>query len=421
VPHLRQSQRACSAIEAADGRKVIIPEYQSSGQPMDEVRHADPLARACELAATIAAAADEAERLRRLPPALLDRLHEARLFRMLYPRSVGGDEVEPGIYVLAVEELARADGSVGWCASIANSIGLFAPYLGLDVARRVFSDPCATCAWGPPNDSLAIAVAGGYRVTGRWDFASGCRHSSWIGAHGAVVEPDGSLRLNRFGRPTIRTWLFPAEEATLLDNWNPIGLRGTASESYMVKDLFVPEELSGTREDPTLRGEPGPLYAFPQQTLYSVGIASVALGIARGMLEAFIELALRKTPRGTGRLADNAVIQAEIARSEARLGAARAYLVDTVRDIYGRAGDVAPIDVPDRARARLAGSYAVTSAIAVADWTYKAAGVDAIFPGSPFERRFRDIHTVSQQIQSRDAHYETVGQVLLGNPPEVFF
>ncbi len=387
---------------------------------MDDAKCAAPLARARNLADLIAGEAEVIERRRRLTAPVLDRLHGERLFRMLYPRSVGGDEVEPGQYVLAVEELARADGSVGWCVSIANSIGLFAPYLGLEAAYRVFGPPRATCAWGPPNDSRGIAVPGGYRVTGRWDFASGCRHASWIGAHGTVVEPDGSLRLNNFGRSTLRTWLFPAAEATLLDNWNPIGLRGTASESYSVKDLFVPEEFTGTREDPTLRRDRGKLYAFPQQTLYSVGIASVALGIARGMLESFIELALRKTPRGTARLADNAVIQAEIARAEARLGAARCYLVDTVREIYAHADDVAPIEVRERARARLAGSHAISSAVAVSDWTYKAAGVDAIFPGSPFERRFRDIHTVSQQIQSRDAHYETVGQVLLGQPPEVF-
>ena len=387
---------------------------------MNDLSLTSPVARARDLARSIAAAADEIERRRRITEPLLEQLHEARLFRMFYPRSVGGDEVEPAIYIEAVGELARHDGSVGWCVSIANSIGLFAPYLEPEAARTVFGDPRATCAWGPPNDCRGIAVPGGYRVTGRWDFASGCRHASWMGAHGTVVEPDGSLRLNNFGRPTVRTWLFPVEQATLLDNWDPIGLRGTASESYTVEDLFVPEEFTGTREDPTLRREPGPLYAFPQQTLYSVGIASVALGIARGMLDAFIELALRKTPRGTGRLADNAVIQAELARAEARLGAARSYLIDTVTEIYRRAGPAAPIDVTDRARARLAGSHAITSAVAVADCTYKAAGVDAIFPGSPFERRFRDIHTVSQQIQSRDAHYETVGQVLLGNPPEVF-
>jgi alkylation response protein AidB-like acyl-CoA dehydrogenase len=388
---------------------------------MNDPSRADPVRRARDLGSAICAAAEEIERARRITEPLLEELHAARLFRMLYPASVGGDEVEPAIYIEAVGELARADGSVGWCVSIANSIGLFAPYLDLEAARTVFGDMRATCAWGPPNDCRGIAVPGGYRVTGRWDFASGCRHATWMGAHGTVVEPDGSLRLNDAGRPVVRTWLFPVEDAVLLDNWDPIGLRGTASESYTVEDLFVPEEFTGTREDPTLRREPGPLYAFPQQTLYSVGIASVALGIARGMLDAFVELASRKTPRGTGRLADNAVIQAEVARAEARLGAARCYLIDTVSEIYRRAGPSAPIDVPDRARARLAGSHAITSAVSVADYTYKAAGVDAIFPGSPFERRFRDIHTLSQQIQSRDAHYETVGQVLLGNPPEVFF
>jgi alkylation response protein AidB-like acyl-CoA dehydrogenase len=388
---------------------------------MNDLSLPSPVARARDLARLIAAEADAIERGRRLTEPVVEELHQARLFRMLYPRSVGGGEVEPAVYIEAVGELARADGSVGWCASIANSTGLFAPYLDLEAARTVFGPPRATCAWGPPNDCRGMAVPGGYRVTGRWDLASGCRHASWMGAHGTVVEPDGSLRLNNFGRPTLRTWLFPVERASLLDNWNPIGLGGTASESYTVEDLFVPEEFTGTREDPTLRGDPGPLYAFPQQTLYSVGIASVALGIARGMLDAFIELALRKTPRGAGRLADNAVIQAEVARAEARLGAARCYLIDTVTEIYRRALPSAPIDTPDRARTRLAGSNAITSAVAVANRTYKAAGVDAIFPGSPFERRFRDIHTLSQQIQSRDAHFETVGQVLLGNPPEVFF
>jgi len=387
---------------------------------MNDLDLANPLARAQGLAATIGAAADTIERTRRLLEPLLGRLHEARLFRMLLPRSVGGDEVAPGLYAATLAELARHDGSLAWCVSIANSTGLIAAYLDLDIARTIFGDARATVAWGPPNGSQAVAVPGGYRVSGRWDFASGCRHASWMGAHGPVVDPDGRLRQNGSGRPAIRTWLFPAGEAALLDTWNTIGLRGTASDSYELTDLFVPEAFSSTREDPTLRRERGRLYAFPQQTLYSAGIASVALGIARGMLDAFVELAAEKTPRGVGRLADNAVIQAEVARAEAKLGAARAYLFTTLAEIHERADEVAPIAVPERARVRLAGAHAIHSAIPVADYTYKAAGVDAIFPGSPFERRFRDIHTLSQQIQSRDAHFETVGQVLLGTPPAVF-
>jgi alkylation response protein AidB-like acyl-CoA dehydrogenase len=387
---------------------------------MNDASLPNPVLRARGLAPLIAAHGDAIEEGRRLPPVVVDALHEARLFRMLYPRSVGGDESEPGAYILATAEAARADGSVGWCVSIANSIGLIAPYLDLSVAREIFGDPRATMAWGPPNASRAIAVPGGYRVTGRWDFASGCRHARWMGAHAPVIETDGSLRRNGEGRVVTRSLLFPREQAELLDNWNPIGLRGTASESYTVTDLFVAEEYSSTREDPTLRREPGRLYAFPQQTLYSVGIASVALGIARGMLDAFMELVLDKTPRGLGRLADNAVIQAEIAKAEAKLGSAQAYLLETVAAAYEGADPVAPISVAERARVRLAGVHAIHSALAVADYTYKAAGVDAIFPGSPFERRFRDIHTVSQQIQSREAHYETIGQVMLGSPPAVF-
>jgi alkylation response protein AidB-like acyl-CoA dehydrogenase len=381
---------------------------------------ANPLARVRELGPAVLEAADTIERTRRIPEPLLTRLHDARLFRTLLPLSTGGDEIDPVTYVRAVEEASSYDGSVGWCLSIANSIALIAPYLDPEIARKVFGHPRATCAWGPPNDCIAKAVSGGYRVTGEWSFASGCRHSSWMGAHGNVVEPDGSLRLNRFGRPTIRTWLFPAEQATILDTWNTIGLRGTGSDSYRVDDLFVSEEFSSTREDPELRREPGRLYAFPQQTMYSVGISAVALGLARGMLDAFIDLARQKAPRGMVRLADSGVVQAEIAKCEARLGAARGYLLDTIGEIYERADDVAPIDIPARGRVRLAGTHAISTAVSVADYTYKAAGVDAIFPGSPFERRFRDIHTVSQQIQSRDVHFETCGQILLGNPPDVF-
>jgi alkylation response protein AidB-like acyl-CoA dehydrogenase len=242
-----------------------------------------------------------------------------------------------------------------------------------------------------------------------------------MGAHCHVTEADGSLRRNRHGKPTIRTLLFPAQQATLIDSWTVIGLRGTGSDSYSVADLFVPEALSTTREDPTLRRERGPLYAFTMQGLYATGVAAVALGTARAMLDALLALAVRKSPRGLERLADSAVVQGEVARAEAKLGAARAYLSETLSAIYARADDVAPIDLPDRARVRLATANAIHAALDVAYVCYRAAGVDAIFPGGPFERRFRDIHTLSQQIQSRAQHFEAVGQILLGRPPEVFF
>jgi alkylation response protein AidB-like acyl-CoA dehydrogenase len=387
---------------------------------MDIQTRPDPVACARELGAEIAASADEIERTRRIPEGLLGRLHDFRLFRMLLPRSAGGDETEPAIYVAAIEELARHDASIAWNTFALNSASLIAAYLEPAITHAIFADPRSVVAWGPPNASRASAVEGGYRLTGKWDFGSGCRQARWIGAHCHVVEADGALRLNRFGQPTVRTLLFPAHQVTLLDVWQTIGLRGTASDSYHVTDLFVPEAFSSTREDPALRRERGPLYAFTMQGLYATGVASVALGIARAMLSEFTALASRKSPRGLARLADSAVVQAEVARAEARLGSARAYLMETLTTIYAGADDVAPIDVADRGRVRLACTNAIQGATEVADFAYKAAGVDAIFPGSPFERRFRDMHTLSQQIQARTAHFEQVGQILLGVPPEMF-
>lgn len=385
---------------------------------MNILTRPDPVAQARDLAASIAAAADEIERSQRIPEPLLSELHASRLCRMFLPRAVDGDEVEPWIYLRAIEEVSRHDASFGWNLFVCNSASLIAPFLEPETMHTIFDDPHTIVAWGPPNACRAVAVPGGYRISGEWGFASGCRQANWMGAHGNVVEPDGSLRLNRQGRPIVRTLLFPAEHATHVTNWNTIGLRGTASEGYTLDDLFVPEAFSTTREEPDLRRLPGRLYAFPMQGLYAVGCAGVALGIARAMIEAFIALAARKTPRGLRRLADNAVVQGNVARMQGRLDAARAYLVETLSDIWATADDTGVIDVPARARVRLASAHAIHEAVAVADFSYKASGVDAIFPGTPFERRFRDMHTLSQQTQSREAHFESVGRILLGITPE---
>src|SRR5580704_14962386 len=184
---------------------------------MDDQDRSSPIARARDLKAAIIAASDAIESGRRLPEPLMARLHEARLLRMLLPRAVGGHQMAPASYLLAVEEVARHDGSTGWIVFVANSCALIAAYLDPAAARTVFGDPRSTVAWGPPNGSRATAVAGGYRVSGTWDFASGCRHARWMGAHCQVVEADGSVRRDGRGQPVIRTLLFPARDATLID------------------------------------------------------------------------------------------------------------------------------------------------------------------------------------------------------------
>lgn len=373
------------------------------------------------LADVIAAVADEIERTRRIPATLLAKLHEARLCRMLLPRAFDGDEVTPGEYLQTIEIVARADASVAWNLFVANSAALMAPHLEPETARTIFAPANALVAWGPPNATVAVVEPGGYRVSGEWSFASGCRNATWMGLHCQVAEPDGAIRLNAAGVPAIRTMLFPKNQATLIDTWDTIGLRGTASDSYRVEDLFVADAFTGTREEPEARRDPGSLYAFPMQGLYAIGVAAVALGTAGAMLAGFISLAAEKTPRGRSRLADSAAIQRGVAEAEVRLGAARAYALERLADVYQRAGPEGAIGLRDRALVRLAASNAIHGAIEVADWVYKQAGVDAIFPGGPFQRRFRDIHTLSQQIQSRDGHFEAVGQVLLGHQPPMFY
>lgn len=382
---------------------------------------ADPVSRAAALGPSIDAAAATIEATRRVPGPLLDAVHRSRLFRMLLPRSCRGDQVTPTIYFRAVERVAQHDASLGWLVFVANSTVLIAPFLEPEIAYEIFAADVAVVAWGPPNACRARAVDGGYRVSGRWDFASGCRQATWMGVHAQVEEADGTLRLNRFGRPTVRTLLFPASQAKLIDTWATIGLCGTASDSYSVDDLFVAEAYSSTREDPEARRLSGPLYAFPMQGLYAIGVAGVALGTARAMLADFIVLAGRKTPRGQSRLADTPSVQGEVGRAEAKLGAASAYVIDTLTEVHGRADAWGVIGVQDRGRVRLVSAFAIQAAIEVADFVYKAAGVDAIFKGGTIERRFRDIHTLSQQIQARSAHFEAVGQILLGEPPDPFF
>lgn len=388
---------------------------------MDQLIRYDPVMRARDLGPAIAAAAGDIERTQRIGEPLLTHLHASRLLRLLLPRSLGGEETEPWVYLRTVEEVSRHDASVGWNLFVANSSALITPFMAPAAAHTIFDEPRALIAWGPPNACRARAAPGGYRISGEWEFASGCRQATWMGAHAQVQEADGSLRLNARGTPLIRTLLFPVAQARLIDRWNVIGLRGTASDAYAVDDLFVPEAFSATREEPESRREPGRLYAFTTQGLYTVGHAGVMLGVARAMLDAFMALAMAKTPRNLGRLADNAVVQSNVARMEAKLGAARAYVIETLQEVWAGADGVPAIDIPARARVRLACTHANHAALEVADFAYKEAGTSAIFLDTAFERRFRDIHTASQQIQARGAHFEAVGKIMLGHVPEVFY
>jgi alkylation response protein AidB-like acyl-CoA dehydrogenase len=354
---------------------------------------------------------------------LLRALFDASLFRLLLPRFLDGGEVDPLTFVQVIEEIARHDASAAWCLCQAAGCSMTAAYLGAEAARDIFGDARAVLAWGPSHDAKAVAVDGGYRVTGTWSFASGCRHATWLGGYCAIQEPGGGPRRRLDGAADGRTMLFPVEKATIVDVWRVTGLRGTGSDTFTVADLFVPREYTVSRDDPAERRHPGPLYCFPSGSLYAAGFSGVAMGIARSGLDAFIELARDKEPRGSKRqVRDSAVVQFQVAQAEAQLGSARVFLHDALERIWAdvsRSGS--PLTLEQRVQIRLASTYGIHQAKQVVDTVHHAAGSSAIFTSSAFERRFRDIHTVTQQLQGRQAHLETVGRYLLGLPPDQTF
>jgi len=386
--------------------------------PSTPTGSSDCIARAKELAPLLAAQAARMERERELAPEVLTALHDAQLCRMLLPSSCGGLEVDPITFLQAVEELAKADGSTAWCVVQACGCSMSAAYVAPQVAREIFGDSCAVMAWGPIEATgKAVAAEGGYRASGRWSFASGIKHADWLGCHCPVLEADGRPRLGGEGRPAERTMLIPKTSAKVTDIWRVIGLNGTGSDMYAVDDLFVPDAYTFTRESPADRREQGPLYRFMTFHLYGIGFAAIALGLARASLDAFIVLAPTKVPKTkTFVLRDNAVVQSQIALAEAKLASSRAYLLETVQECWDTLARGDALLLPPRAILKLAGTYAVHQAKDVVDTAYHAAGATAIFEDNPFERRFRDVHTVIQQVQAQFANFEMVGQVLLGLP-----
>src|SRR6516165_4373237 len=379
----------------------------------------DYLRRARELGPELEAAAEDIERRRELPDPIVEDLIERGLFHLLLPRALGGAELRPAAYVAVIEEVAKHDASVAWCLGQACGCTMTAAYLDPDVARKIFGRRRGIVAWGPTGPAEARAVPGGYRLSGTWSFASGSHHATWLGAHVAILDPNGAPQLRPDGGPVVRTLLFPKAGANFTDIWHVIGLRGTGSDSYTVTDLFVPEEYTVLRDAAAKPRQPGLLYAFSSSNIYASGFAGVALGIARSTLDAFVELARDKIPRGAKRtLRDNNVVQAQVSQSEARLRGARAFLLGSLDEIWRDVSRSRRLTMDHNTTIRLASTWAIHQACDVVDTAYHAAWATAIFESNPFERRFRDIHTVIQQYQGRQAHFETVGQALLGLEPE---
>lgn len=373
--------------------------------PTDAARALAPQVRAC---------ADQIERDRRLPAPLVSAMARTGMFRLCVPQKLGGCEADAATIVRTIEEISQADGSAGWCAMIGATSGVLSAYLREDVAREIYGgSPDAVSGGVFAAQGKAVAVDGGYRVTGRWAFASGCEHCTWL-MGGSVVLNDGVPRLLSRGIPDSRLMLFPAADAEVIDTWTVSGLRGTGSHDIAVSNLFVPEgrAVSLITDRPQ---QPGPLYMFPVFGLLALGIAGVALGVARRAIDELTQLAEAKTPTASRkRLAERAVIQTQVAEAEALLRSARAFLFEAIGDAWQAAVAQGEILTQQRALLRLAATHATISSAKVVDLMYNAGGGTSVYASSPLQRCFRDIHVVTQHMMVAPATYELTGRLFLG-------
>jgi len=360
------------------------------------------------------------ERERRVPKALNDELVSAGFLRMSVPRSLGGEELSPRVMVEVLEQLASGDGATAWCVMTSGLTAILSGYMPEAACRAIWEqDPGAVAAGVFAPSGKATPVSGGYRLTGKWAFASGCDNASWLLGGGLVFGQDG-MRTLPSGKPELRSFLFPAKDARIHDTWDTAGLCGTGSHTIEVEDLFIPDEHSVCFFIDPPR-ERGPLYRFPFFGLLASGIAAVAIGTARAAIDELLALAPKKKRMGIGpSLAEQTLAQVAVAEAEGKLGAARAQLLTVFDEVYEEcralvdAGADARPDARARARLRIACCHATRASLDAVTAMYELGGGVSLYRSSPLQRYLRDAHTITQHAMVMPEVLKVAGAVLLG-------
>jgi alkylation response protein AidB-like acyl-CoA dehydrogenase len=365
----------------------------------------------------IRARRQEIEQARRMPRDLIDSLRATRMFAMGAPRAIGGEEAPPIDLLRAIEAVATADGSAGWCAMIATGNGVSAGYLSDKGAREVFADPTAPIAGIAAPAGAAVRVEGGVRVTGRWPFASGITHCEWVWA-GCLITENGRPLMTSMG-PEIVHACIPVRDVQIHDTWYVSGLSGSGSNDFSVADVFVPEHRLFALLDPSSH-RPEPLFQMPPLGLFTYQVASVSVGIARSALDELTEMAQTKVPSlYTAPLADRGAAQIALAQAEAALRGARAFLHETVEDIWQSvyAGDA--LSNRQIALGRMAATHAAETSASVTRTVSRLAGGTAIYATSSLQRHARDADAIAHHFTVAPHTWEEAGRILLGRTPTV--
>jgi alkylation response protein AidB-like acyl-CoA dehydrogenase len=354
---------------------------------------------------------------RALPGEVIEALRAADLFRLTTSRDLGGREVDAMTFVRAVEAASYIDGSVGWCVMIAGCFTTFTGYLPPAGAQEIFGDPRSIAAGSFRPEGTAEEVDGGYRVSGRWPFASGSSHAQWF-ISGCRVTRNGEPVITPFGAPLFREVLTPRQHVEMIDTWDSTGLRGTASHDYAIRDAFVPHERTMWFQDqPTCDR---PLFRLPALAMYSTFIAAVPLGIARHAIDEFQALVTAKTDVWSqSALADKANVQMTLGKAYALVSAGRTYVLDRLTDLWSRVERRHAPTLADRRELWLASTHAAHCALEAISMLYTTAGASAVYASCALDRCLRDTRTAVQHICTQESNFELAGKQLLGRlaPP----
>ena len=363
------------------------------------------------LAPVIAGHRDTFDLQRRLPDAVFKALADAGLFRLWLPAPLGGPELLPSEFMAVVEAASALDGSVGWLVGNGGGMSRIGGYLPEPIAEAWFADPRAFVVSATGAIGAAQRTDGGFRVTGRWPFGSGAHHATRFMGLASLKGPDG-----RDEPP--RCFYFARNDVVVHDTWKVSGLRATGSCDFEVRDSFVPEDHTHLFMGHEAT-QVGAVYRLPALSAFAWTVSVVPLGIARGALDAFAELAVRKTRTGTSvPLCDREVVQTNFGRAEALHRSGRAFLLDAMTELMAAQahGDEGGL-VRARAMFRVACAHAAESAVRIADMLAADAGAAAIFETSPIERFVRDIHAAIKHIAMSPNNYTVAGRLGLGLDP----
>ena len=360
------------------------------------------------LSEEISNASDQINNDRKIPDSLLKNMTRSGFFRLLVPHKLGGHEIDFIKYLEIINVVSMVDASVAWCLNQNNVLGTLAAFMPEKLALEIWRDPDTILSNGPSSDASVVISEKGYNLSGRWDFSSGFQHANWLVALAPVTYPNNPA----FERKEMRNMFLQKQDIEIVDTWDVNGLRGTGSFSFIANDVFVDQSKTFIEGGAPLHL--GPIYIIPKPLMFSSGFATVALGVARSSLNYAIQLANEKTPSKQEKLRDQQSVQREIGKLEATYRSTKSYLDKSVSELWESASLRGTIPDDFKADLRLASTDAIRQSVNIVDRSYSLVGSNAIFNFNPIQRKFEDIHAISQQVQGRMEHYDSVGRFFLG-------